>query len=66
MHRKETGGVEKLFPLPGRQIPSKWLSNLFVDNQVTQVTTEEEEWAIVTEAEAEATCQREEAELVWQ
>ena len=34
MHWKETGGVEKLFALPGRQIVSKWLSRLFIDNQV--------------------------------
>ena len=34
MHWKETGGVEKLFALPGRQLVSKFLAKQFVDNQV--------------------------------
>merc|ERR1719511_357425 len=66
MHWKETGGVEKLFALPGRQIVSKWLSRLFIDNQVTRYTTEEEEWAIVSAQEAEAKREREQAELLRQ
>ncbi|CAH1773937.1 unnamed protein product, partial [Owenia fusiformis] len=43
MHWKETGGVEKLFSLPGRSIPSKRLSRLFGRNLVTRPLTDEQE-----------------------
>jgi len=66
MHWKETGGVEKLFALPGRQLVSKFLAKQFVDNQVTRYTTEEEEWAIVSAQEEEAKREREQAELLRQ
>ncbi|XP_062573942.1 double-strand-break repair protein rad21 homolog isoform X2 [Saccostrea cucullata] len=43
MHWKETGGVEKLFGLPGRAIISKTASKLFSRNLITRQVKEEEE-----------------------
>lgn len=43
MHWKETGGVEKLFALPGRPIISKTASKLFSRNLITRQVKEEEE-----------------------
>ncbi|GAB1600733.1 double-strand-break repair protein rad21 homolog isoform X2 [Argonauta hians] len=44
MHWKETGGVEKLFALPGRPIISKFTWRLFGRNLITKpMNTEEEE-----------------------
>ncbi|KAJ8321658.1 hypothetical protein KUTeg_000129 [Tegillarca granosa] len=43
MHWKETGGVEKLFALPGRSIVSKMISKLFTKNMVTKRISEEED-----------------------
>ncbi|XP_013394164.1 double-strand-break repair protein rad21 homolog [Lingula anatina] len=45
MHWKETGGVEKLFALPGRALPSRVISKLFNKNLVTQPVTEEDQEA---------------------
>lgn len=42
MHWKETGGVEKLFSLPGRSIVSKVNSKLFSRNLVTKQVKEDE------------------------
>lgn len=42
MHWKETGGVEKLFALPGRSIVSKMISKLFTKNMVTKRISEED------------------------
>lgn len=43
MHWKETGGVEKLFALPGRPIISKFTWRLFGRNLITKPMNEEEE-----------------------
>lgn len=43
MQWKETGGVEKLFALPGRPIISKTASKLFSRNLITRQVKEEEE-----------------------
>lgn len=42
MHWKETGGVEKLFSLPGRNIISKVTSKLFLRNLLTKPIKEDE------------------------
>ncbi|XP_069106115.1 double-strand-break repair protein rad21 homolog isoform X4 [Argopecten irradians] len=42
MHWKETGGVEKLFSLPGRTISSRSASKLFGRNLITRQVKEEE------------------------
>ncbi|XP_060069827.1 double-strand-break repair protein rad21 homolog isoform X1 [Ylistrum balloti] len=42
MHWKETGGVEKLFSLPGRTISSRAASKLFGRNLITRQVKEEE------------------------
>ncbi|XP_064652432.1 double-strand-break repair protein rad21 homolog isoform X3 [Lineus longissimus] len=43
MHWKETGGVEKLFALPGRNLPSRGLPQVFLKNLTTKPVTEDEE-----------------------
>jgi len=43
MHWKETGGVEKLFALPGRPIPSKGVGKMFQRNLVTRSILEEDQ-----------------------
>ncbi|KAK3088176.1 hypothetical protein FSP39_015677 [Pinctada imbricata] len=43
MQWKESGGVEKLFGLPGRSIVSKSVSKLFTRNLHTRAVTEEED-----------------------
>jgi len=43
MHWKETGGVEKLFALPGRPIPSKRVGKMFQRNLVTRSVLEEDQ-----------------------
>ncbi len=45
MHMKETGGLDKLFTLPGRAIPSRILQRMFTRNLRSQPLTEEEEQA---------------------
>ncbi|XP_071144504.1 double-strand-break repair protein rad21 homolog isoform X2 [Mytilus edulis] len=42
MHWKETGGVEKLFSLPGRNIVSKVTSKLFSRNLITKQVKDDE------------------------
>ncbi|XP_014672897.1 PREDICTED: double-strand-break repair protein rad21 homolog isoform X2 [Priapulus caudatus] len=42
MHWKETGGVEKLFALPGRALHARVLSRLFTNNLVTRPVVEDE------------------------
>jgi cohesin complex subunit SCC1 len=42
MHWKETGGVEKLFALPGRAIASRRIGKLFQKNLITKPLTTEE------------------------
>ncbi|XP_074656206.1 double-strand-break repair protein rad21 homolog isoform X2 [Tubulanus polymorphus] len=43
MHWKETGGVEKLFALPGRALCSKFLPKVFQRNLTTRPMAEEED-----------------------
>ncbi|KAK2192527.1 hypothetical protein NP493_28g04012 [Ridgeia piscesae] len=51
MHWKETGGVEKLFALPGRSLTSKKLTMLFKRNLVTKAFLGDQEEALDLEKE---------------
>ncbi|KAI0213692.1 hypothetical protein LSAT2_001248 [Lamellibrachia satsuma] len=51
MHWKETGGVEKLFALPGRSLTSKKLARLFKRNLVTKSFLVDQEEALDLEKE---------------
>lgn len=42
MHMKETGGLDKLFTLPGRAIPSRVLQRLFTRNLYSHLPLPEE------------------------
>uniref|UniRef100_T1JA65 Rad21/Rec8-like protein N-terminal domain-containing protein n=1 Tax=Strigamia maritima TaxID=126957 RepID=T1JA65_STRMM len=50
MHWKETGGVEKLFALPGRPIPSRVLSRLY-QRHLTTRAVENEDFGLMPDEE---------------
>lgn len=60
MHWKETGGVEKLFSLPGRGIASKVTSKLFSRNLLTKQIKEDEQDLLDLETEESRTSSRHE------